>query len=449
MTGLVRADTELMLVAAEEMHRVGTLMLEQFAGVERAMQAMQNSWWHGRNRDVIEERWWALFEQFEPAAAALLELAVRLKRTATALDAAALLFGESVAMPGSEKTPSYLSWLLKMLEPEASRNLGLLPTDPLTTLNLLFSTPMGRALLKVAQEAYAQGKPVLDTRIPVDGPPPRIYIINGIDSDAAVGAPDESALFLERKLEELGYNPQDVHATAAVYNTNLDTQLEGTNFGGWLSPIDLETSKYASSLNVFSDVGNIMLGGVQVAGEYVLGENGYYTQQTIASIKQDLAAHPLLPGQEVVLISHSGGGAIAPSVAQALQRDNITTAGIVTMGSPVSNVETASQYARQVVELRDQYDYIGLPAVRSSEGRAQHLALLSGLLPLGTALAAEARNRSVHPNMTRVTTNSGERGTISAHTSYWNSQEVVRTISTHFPAVGRALQRQPQRRTKS
>lgn len=448
MAGLVRADTELMLVAAEELQRVSHLMLEQFVGVRRAMQDLENSRWHGRHRLVIEAEWGAIASQFEPTAATLQDLAVRLKRTANALDAAALLFADPVATVSTGSAPSYFKWMQQMMQPNDWPRLGLSPTDPAVLLNMMLNTPTGLALWKVVRESYEQGQATLDTRLPADGSPPRIYIINGIDSDAVAGAPDKSALRLERNLEELGYNPQDVQATAAVYNTNLDTHLEGTRFGGWLSPLDALTATYAERINTAADAGNKLLGATQVASEYALGENGFYTQQTIDWINRDLQAHPLVQGQEVLIMSHSGGGAIAPSVAKALQRDNITTAGIVTMGSPVSNRDQASQYARSLVELRDQHDYIGLPLLRSAEGRAMNLALLSGALPIGAAVAAEVRNRDVRPNVTRATTSSGEGDTVSAHTSYWNSKEVVKIISTKFPAVGRVLQRQQEQKAK-
>ncbi|XSG76966.1 pentapeptide repeat-containing protein [Herpetosiphon llansteffanensis] len=71
-------------------------------------------------------------------------------------------------------------------------------------------------------------------------PPPRIYIINGINSTAKDGEADENAQNLERELEKLQYPVDDVVAVNGIYNTNLKqytkdlkgTDLDGTDFEG-------------------------------------------------------------------------------------------------------------------------------------------------------------------------------------------------------------------------
>lgn len=247
-------------------------------------------------------------------------------------------------------------------------------------------------------------------------PQPRIYIVNGINSagnvvtvDAAgnIVRGDDNSVALERLLETHGYDPNSVVSTPAIYIRPTGTNLTGTNYDGWLSPVDWLTGGLASATNTVTGFGadaiNITTNAVlnnqvvttatgvsQVFVEYQAGERGVFTQQTLAFINEDLRNNPLLPGQTVILIGHSGGGAVVSNLAGEVERTaGVDVSGVVTMGSPVSNYDAASRYAEQIVQVRHQDDLVGTPIIRTDESRWK--------LPfcIGPAIAAEVLARDV------------------------------------------------------
>ena len=150
-------------------------------------------------------------------------------------------------------------------------------------------------------------------------------------------------------------------------------------------------------------------------GEYLKGENGPYTQQTMQWIRQDLDANPLLPGQKIVLVGHSGGGAVAANLASMLEHENRDVQAVVTMGSPVANYDQAAEYAA-IHEIRDQHDMIGLPIIRSSESTS----ILASINPLVSLAGNELLMRDSNPNAAHTTTHAVDKskGAVEAHSSY-------------------------------
>ncbi|MCA0353831.1 MAG: pentapeptide repeat-containing protein, partial [Chloroflexi bacterium] len=384
-------------------------------------------------------------------------------------------------------------------------------------------------------EAFAQRLEAADTSFPVvtfgspqqqlKPPPPRIYIINGINSETADGKPDGNASNLEQKFEDLKYPSDDVVAVDAVYNTNLQqytkdlkgtdfegTDFDGTNFEGshlkgtqfsedqgggplgfgrrmmvkginaasgfgansingvtsftaWsantvtdlgASGINTVTDLGASGINATTDrgvkllhgsagVANTLVGATEVALEYRNGENGRYTQEVYKYILNDQKT--LEPGQKVILIGHSGGGALATNLSQMLERDGIDVQGVVPLGSPIANNDLASQYAK-VTDITDKGDPIGQRWVRSEESRktiipaAIHSIANPGSLLPNFALfeGNDLINRDSNANIVNRWTTSGLSGT-DAHGSLLNgnTDQVINIIRREYPEIDRYI----------
>jgi|YNPBryunderm2012_1023409.scaffolds.fasta_scaffold10056_1 WXG100 family type VII secretion target len=203
---------------------------------------------------------------------------------------------------------------------------------------------------------------------------PRIYIINGINSDGNVpgGYGDDQSVATERLLERYGYDPDQVKSTSAIYLKPQGTQLTGTaftgtRFGGWASGIDWLTAKGAALVNditnwraqTINNAWGSIRGVGEVVDEYLRGEQGRYTQQVYNEIAADLRDNPLLPGQTVILIGHSGGGAVAANVTGMLERNlGVDVSGVITMGAPIANFDEAQRYAEKIVDVRHRDDML-------------------------------------------------------------------------------------------
>lgn len=245
--------------------------------------------------------------------------------------------------------------------------------------------------------SYASGAGGVNTTLQ-GAPPPRVYIVNGINSLGNIvardlnGNPifaDDDSAALEVLLEKHGFDPNHVVSTPAIYlmpsGTNLSgTMLTGTHLGGMLSPVDWLTGKAAAGINTVTGAGADMInsaskfllhnaitgaavGSAETADEYLSGRYGTETQRTFAFIKNDIAPgrNPLLPGQSIVLMGHSGGGAVVTNLAGMIERDlNVDVRGVVTLGSPLANYAEASRYAEYTVEVehgKDWVHHIGTP----------------------------------------------------------------------------------------
>lgn len=252
-------------------------------------------------------------------------------------------------------------------------------------------------------------------------PPPRIYIINGINSDGNVPGRvgDKNSVDLEDLIERHGYDPNEVKSTPAIYlkliqgklhiqgtsvsgtsisGTELSgTHITGTRLGGWLTPVDWATGKLANSFNAASEAGaqsintvtvagshginsvssvgadalnafsgsvangindgantvfsgiNKVYGGAQVIGEHLQGEQGGFTQSTYDYIQYDLENNPLLPRQSVMLVMHSGGGAVGDNLVAMLEREGHNVSGAATVESPIFDSNAANSYLEKGV----------------------------------------------------------------------------------------------------
>lgn len=210
-------------------------------------------------------------------------------------------------------------------------------------------------------------------------PPPRVYIVNGINSPAGL---NPNSVALRELLARNGFDPRNILITPSVFmkprgGTNLTgTALTGTHLGGWLSPVDWLTGKAAAGINTVTGTGadianattrslveniatSTVVGGAQVVGEYVLGSYGPQTRETYAYIQNDLRNNPLLPGQSVVLVGHSGGGAIVTNMAGMIERNlGYNVSGVVTAGSPLADYSAAAPYAEHMIEMSHPKDLV-------------------------------------------------------------------------------------------
>jgi len=262
---------------------------------------------------------------------------------------------------------------------------------------------------------------LIETNSEQDAPHARVYIMNGINSQAGYYVDEYGRIvpFPNAKSEELAKLLKDngtgfeATATPAIYNTNWQGAVPFlTPVAALLTGIPGEVLK--PLLNIEASVANTLIGVTQVAGEYLLGENGYYTNQTYDWIADDLKNNPLLPGQKIVLVGHSGGGAPASNLAGMIEkRLGYDVAGVVTLGSPVANTDNARQYAESVVNIRDSQDLFGTPIIRSNESRQN--PLLGGFL-------ADLANRDQIPNVTYRET---------GHMQWWERLRIWKTPDAH------------------
>jgi WXG100 family type VII secretion target len=218
----------------------------------------------------------------------------------------------------------------------------------------------------------------------------RIYTLGGIDSDGNMVAldtggnftrGDDQALGLEQILEKSGFDPKQVTAMDATYLAPRGTQFIGTNvtgtqLGGWLSPIDWVTEQGVAGLNAVtrSAAGAVntvtgfvagipgvsqVVGGGQVLVEYYAGRFGPETNSSFDFIQRDLKNNPLLPGETIILVGHSGGGAINANLAGKLERElGVDVKGVVNVNSPLANLREASRYAEYVVDFHHKNDIV-------------------------------------------------------------------------------------------
>lgn len=280
-------------------------------------------------------------------------------------------------------------------------------------------------------------------------PPPRIYVVNGINNRRSSDPsdrmnPNDSMVKMREYLIAHGYDPDNVVVTPPVYNTNLQgAHVEGTHFDNpLLQPVNWLTGKGADLWNGLTgkaaSLVNTVIGVGQVANEYVTG-GASQTNRVDAFIREDLVRNPLLPGQGVIFLGHSGGGAIVANLATRYEGDLVArqgggstpldVQGVVTVGSPVVNYDAASKVA-PVVMIKHADDILGVPYIRSNESRSTMLpALVSTVLTptMGAPLA-------VFGGIELATRNAGASDVISlndplgnsdAHGSYWQESSTV------------------------
>jgi pimeloyl-ACP methyl ester carboxylesterase len=177
---------------------------------------------------------------------------------------------------------------------------------------------------------------------------------------------------------------------------------------------------------------NKAIGVVETIREYVTG-GSTYTDKAYAQITRDLLRNPLVPGETVVLVAHSGGGAIVSNLAPRLEtNDGVNVSTVVTLGSPIVNRDAVTRVAN-IIEVRDIQDYVGFPVIRSEESRN---SLVPGILQIPTNpfavpsfFIAEYINRNQTPRESSFVTESRHD---SPHSSYWTSNTVFDIIKPAF-----------------
>lgn len=467
MPSVVRADTDQLRAVAHQMRTTADLITSGNATMRQSMDALDATWsCSARDRGIA--RWAEITPKYPPAVERLEHMANELEALAQRLDDAAAVFGDGVGLGG----------ILSYIDP--SSGFSSKPWWPLPNVPPGFSLP-GHLLPSWVT-------PLPDTHMPTEVPP-RIYIANGINSTAPDGTPDESSVTLKNTLVEAGYDKDQIVPLNAVYNTYVEnpnlhgtnlqgTNLQGTNYGGWLSPLDWVTGGQAAVINTGT---GIATGGVnlltnkssdlingtvetynttndakEVFDEYMQGEHGLYTDKTISNIQYDLNQHPLAPGQKVIVIGYSGGGALSTNATPILEEmspvrrsdgsyESIDVEGTVTMGSPVANVDKASRYSK-VLEIRDAGDPVGTPIIRSEESRltipgSAGLGSFIGHPFLGAlgGLGTGEVMRDHNSNIVTEETHSGRSG-MDAHTkTYQTSSEVVELLKKHYPSIAKEM----------
>lgn len=288
-----------------------------------------------------------------------------------------------------------------------------------------------------------------------DPPAPRIFIINGINSagDVAGKRGDDDAIALEQLFESYGYDPDEVMSTSAIYTVApppsiSGTNLSGTSFGGLGSPIDWLTRGVADKVNVVTGAGaevfnrgaqfvglaeGSIQGSAEVFQEYVQVDQGKYTRKIYDEISHDLRKNPLLPGQSIVLVGHSGGGAVAANLTGMLERkQGVDVSGLITAGSPVANYDEASRYAELILDVRHDDDSI-------AEQLFDRPTLRGGWLPWAPS--------GGQPGVEELHLTSPTKGTLDAHGSYFDptdvaSRDMMLRIRKLYPEM--RLQASPQ-----
>ena len=478
MSTIIRADTDQLRAVARQMRTTADEIMSGASAMHQAMGALDATW-SGSARDRGMARWGEITPKYPPAVERLIHFANELEALAQRLDDAAAVFGA-----GGTNMVSHVRKLLQEVIEGLLREIGRehKPWWPLPALPPGFHFPNSLPGGIIATP---------DTPFP-DSVPPRIYIANGINSQAPDDKPDTSSTELKQTLVDGGYSdPSQIVPLNAVYNshvgspnlqgTNLQgTNLQGTNYGGVLSPLDWMTKAGAGFINTSTNIAadgintvtgtgaglvngavepyNIVADSKEVYDEYMQGEHGLYTEKTISNIQRDLEMHPLAPGQKVIVIGYSGGGALSSNATPILEEmgpvrrsdgsyETIDVEGTVLMGSPVANVDEASRYSK-VLDIRDAGDLIGTPIIRSEESRRMipSGAILGGIAkhPLIGAfggLATGEALRDHNPNIVSEETHSGRSGVDAHMNAYQKSPEVVALLKKYYPSVAKAMER--------
>lgn len=238
----------------------------------------------------------------------------------------------------------------------------------------------------------------------------RIYLVNGInynnDPDSNL-SPDESLHVLERNIE-------------AIYGKDVDV-------------IVVDAHPYESNPKFFPKAPDL-IGVGQVEHEYITGGSDQ-SAKVNQWIQDNLRENAINGGEvDVVLVGHSGGGAVIANISDEIDGlEGVNLKGMVTMGSPISNFDHASQYADSIVDIMATDDWVGkiggVGTLRSDEMRTFQDVLLAtgstkGILGTVGAVASAGwvdlafRDSYIKP----VTTGSG------GHNSYWGSNQVAEII---------------------
>ena len=361
---LVQAEYEALGRVAQRFGQQNEAQGQLAHAVEQAMAPLRNGAWIGRGSQ-------AFFAEMHT------EVMPALQRLIAALHEA-------------EDVTAQMRQLMQEAEAEAARLFQVAAGAAATAVGSM-GAGMDMAAAGADPASLSSGAGAVNTALQ-GAPPPRVYIVNGINSLGNTmardlnGNPifaDNNSAALEVLLEKHGFDPNHVVSTPAIYlmpsGTNLaGTMLAGTHLGGMLSPLDWFTAKAAAGINTITGAGADMVnsaskfllhneyvgapvGAAETLDEYLSGPSGIETQRTFAFIKNDITSgrNPLLPGQSIVLVAHSGGGAVVTDLAGMIERDlNVDVRGVVTEGSPLASYAEASRYAEYIVEVQHEKDWV-------------------------------------------------------------------------------------------
>ena len=223
------------------------------------------------------------------------------------------------------------------------------------------------------------------------------------------------------------------------YDTNLMKFVPGrTHFGGWASPIDWFTGARSTIRGWEIGALNTIIGVGQVGWEYITGGSSE-TYKAYEFICEDLTNNP---GSSVILLGHSGGGAVAANLSGKLEENlGVDVRGVGFMGSPVANQDYALQYAENVLDIRHKDDLpslaMGFGQLRSNESRYSITELITDPIKniprAALAFLLDPSFRDANVNVTQITTNEPVSGIFSwleAHGTYWQSDTLVSSIDS-------------------
>lgn len=272
----------------------------------------------------------------------------------------------------------------------------------------------------------------------------RIYIINGIDYVPGADNSDKGLNTLKDKIKAqygpnvdvviVGYNDEKYHP----YNTNLQqyARFFSTDFGGFLKPVDQFTNWASTGILTLT---NKAVGLGQVINEYISG-GSTESQKVMQWIQDDMTRNGLIGDSnlDVVLLPHSGGGAIAANIAGTIEdRLQVNVSGIATLGSPFSNYDLASKNVEKILDIRHQADNFGSPlglgTFRSDEMRfGIPVAAGSGLIPALASFFVDSTFRDPTVNVQNITLTDQNISWWDApggHDSYWYSDQLVDSLA--------------------
>ncbi len=252
-------------------------------------------------------------------------------------------------------------------------------------------------------------------------PLPRVYIINGITGNNRETDPADNDHYDmrrgKRSVEMVNFmqgSTDGHHAYPSEYVTSTIEIYNRPQTDGWHPGPDAAHEKNFDTNDVKDEMKD--------------GQNGYYTKLTEKWILDDIKKNGLLPGQEILLIGHSGGGAVAANMTSILDghsgnragsspNEDIRVAGLVTMGSPYVDWARVPEDVHTVA-INALGDQVGDPAFFAGDWGDE----------------SPDRHYEKENTSDSMYVNVGSR-----HNSYMTSERVLDLIGREFPDVGREL----------
>lgn len=396
MSKVVGAETTQMHATAQAMARSYETLHGLLSQARSGMQQLQSTQWSGRHRTQAEEYWSTLMGGIDPAAGQIEQLARGLERVAAALD-------------------------------QAGERFGIQSND---------------AAASVCEDTT---------------PPPRIYIINGIDSQTKPGQVNSMSEDLKELLRKRGYENEDILALDAIYHAPLqekEVDKQKQLIDNTLQPImpflpigiPLAINAAYELNKGTAHLASQAYGAREVMNEYVQKEKGRYSQQVLQRIKDDIDSGNLKKGQKIVLIGHSGGGVVMTNIVEELEKKTNSKHGgmrvdveaVVPLGSPVANADAVSKYAK-VLSINHKDDSLGRPHLRSDEMRKTISTLKDNPLAAFSLMESERMSRDKKENIIYKEIDDGITKKHGPHGSYRGSEQTIDLIRENIPSTQQKL----------